>query len=128
MNAQSSTPESSSAAPVASRGAIIMMAVIAGAVITNIYATQPILPLIAADLKVGLTQVDLVAGSALLGFAVGLALLLPLGDRYDRRKLVLGQIAVAFCFGMGAAFAPGIWALIAASFGLGIVSLSLIHI
>ena len=122
MNGQSTTPDSSAPPPVASRGKILMMAVIAGAVITNIYATQPILPLIAAGLKVDLTKVDLVAGSALLGFAVGLALLLPLGDRYDRRKLVLGQIAVAFCFGMAAAFAPGIWPLIAASFGLGIVS------
>jgi predicted MFS family arabinose efflux permease len=107
---------------VASRGKIVMMAVIAGAVITNVYSTQPILPLIASDLRVDLTTVDLVAGAALLGFATGLALLLPLGDRFDRRKLVLGQIAVAFGFGVAAALAPGIWALIAASFGLGIVS------
>jgi predicted MFS family arabinose efflux permease len=108
--------------PLASRGKILMMAVIAGAVITNIYCTQPILPLIAADLRVGVTTVDLVAGAALLGFATGLALLLPLGDRYDRRKLVLAQIALAFVFAAGAAAAPGIWPLIAVSFGLGIVS------
>jgi predicted MFS family arabinose efflux permease len=107
---------------VASRGKIVMMAVIAGAVITNIYATQPILPLISSGLGIDLTTVDLVAGAALLGFAFGLAFLLPLGDRFDRRKLVLGQIAVAFLFGLAAAFAPGVWALIAASFGLGVVS------
>jgi predicted MFS family arabinose efflux permease len=91
-------------------------------VITNIYCTQPILPLIAAGLRVDLTTVDLVAGAALLGFSTGLALLLPLGDRFDRRKLVLAQIALAFVFAVAAAIAPGIWALIAASFGLGIVS------
>ncbi|KAF1030457.1 MAG: putative transporter [Pseudomonas sp.] len=100
----------------------MMMAVIAGAVITNIYCTQPILPLIAADMKVDLTTVDLVAGSALLGFATGLALLLPMGDRFDRRKLVLGQIALALIFALMAALSPNIWALIGASFGLGIVS------
>lgn len=99
-----------------------MMAIIAGAVVTNIYCTQPILPLIAASLHIDLGTVDLVAAAALLGFSTGLALLLPLGDRYDRRKLVLTQIALAFAFAMAAAFAPGIWALIAASFGLGIVS------
>ncbi|QBC32337.1 MFS transporter [Pandoraea sp. XY-2] len=99
-----------------------MMAIIAGAVVTNIYCTQPILPLIAASLQIDLGTVDLVAAAALLGFSTGLALLLPLGDRYDRRKLVLTQIALAFAFAMAAAFAPGIWALIAASFGLGIVS------
>jgi predicted MFS family arabinose efflux permease len=106
----------------APRGKILVMAVIAGAVITNIYCTQPILPLIQADLGVDLAAVDLVAGAALLGFAAGLALLLPLGDRYDRRKLVLGQIALACLFALAAALAPGIWALIGASFGLGIVS------
>ena len=111
------------AAPViASRGKIIMMAIIAGAVITNLYCVQPILPLIASSLGVDQTTVDLVAGAALLGFAFGLALLLPLGDRFDRRKLVLGQIAVAFIFGIAAAAAPSIWTLIAAAFGLGVVS------
>jgi predicted MFS family arabinose efflux permease len=122
VSGQPDTSASSPAPAIASRGKIIMMAIIAGAVITNIYATQPILPLISSGLGLDLTTVDLVAGAALLGFAFGLAFLLPLGDRFDRRKLVLGQIAVAFLFGLAAAFAPGIWALIAASFGLGVVS------
>jgi predicted MFS family arabinose efflux permease len=91
-------------------------------VITNIYCTQPILPLIKANLGVDLAMVDLVAAAALLGFSTGLALLLPLGDRFDRRKLVLAQIACAFVFAIAASVSPGIWALIAASFGLGIVS------
>jgi len=108
--------------PIASRGKIIMMAIVAGAVITNIYCTQPILPLIASGMRVNLATVDLVAGAALLGFATGLALLLPLGDRFDRRKLVLGQIAFAFGFAIAAALAPGIWLLIAASYCLGVVS------
>ncbi|MFJ2993748.1 MFS transporter [Pandoraea sp. NPDC087047] len=122
-NTPSATPApSSQAAPqIASRSKIVMMAIIAGAVVTNIYCTQPILPLIAAGLHVDLGTVDLVAAAALLGFSAGLALLLPLGDRYDRRKLVLAQIALAFVFAVAAAFAPGIWALIAASFGLGAV-------
>jgi predicted MFS family arabinose efflux permease len=98
------------------------MAIIAGAVITNVYCIQPILPLIASDLRLDLTTVDLVAGAALLGFATGLALLLPLGDRFDRRKLVLGQIVAAFGFGVAAVLAPGVWTLILASFGLGAVS------
>jgi predicted MFS family arabinose efflux permease len=115
-------PASPPVPAVASRSKIVMMAIIAGAVITNIYCTQPILPLISAGLRVNLATVDVVAGAALLGFSTGLALLLPLGDRFDRRKLVLAQIALAFAFAIAAAVAPGIWALIAASFGLGIVS------
>ena len=115
-SADTHTPEA------ASRGKIIMMAIVAGAVITNIYCTQPILPLIASGLRVDVATVDLVASAALLGFASGLALLLPLGDRFDRRRLVLGQIALAFGFAVAAALAPGIWTLIAASYCLGIVS------
>lgn len=122
MSALPLTSESNTAPALASRGKIIMMAIIAGAVITNIYCTQPILPLIASDLGLDLTTVDLVAGAALLGFATGLALLLPMGDRFDRRKLVLGQIAMALCFAIAAAISPGVGTLIAASFGLGIVS------
>lgn len=121
----STLPDTSSRAsspPVASRAKIIMMAIIAGAVITNIYCTQPILPLIASGMKVNVTTVDLVAGAALLGFSSGLAFLLPLGDRFDRRKLVLIQIALAFGFALAAALAPSIWPLIIASFGLGVVS------
>ncbi len=122
MSGPPTTSDTPHAPTIASRSKIIMMAIIAGAVITNIYCTQPILPLIAQGLGLDLTTVDLVAGAALLGFSTGLALLLPLGDRFDRRKLVLIQIAVAFLFALGAAFAPDVWALIAASFGLGIVS------
>lgn len=122
MSALPDTSSAASAPPAASRARIVMMAIIAGAVITNIYCTQPILPLIASDMKVNLTTVDLVAGAALLGFSSGLALLLPLGDRFDRRKLVLIQIALAFCFALAAALAPSIWPLIIASFGLGVVS------
>jgi predicted MFS family arabinose efflux permease len=118
-----SIPSASPPAPVfASRGKIVMMAIIAGAVVTNVYCTQPILPLIKAGFGVDLTKVDLVAAAALLGFSTGLALLLPLGDRFDRRKLVLGQIALAFVLAIAAAFSPSIWTLIAACFGLGMVS------
>lgn len=108
--------------PTASRGKIVMMAVIAGAVITNLYCIQPILPLIASDLGVGPATADLVASVALLGFAAGLGLLLPLGDRHDRRKLVLVQIALAFGFALAAALGHGIWNLVAVSFGLGAVA------
>lgn len=118
----SGLPDTSNSPAIASRGKIVMMAIIAGAVITNLYCVQPILPLIAASLEIDQTTVDIVAGMALLGFAFGLALLLPLGDRFDRRKLVLGQIVAAIIFALAAAASPSVWTLIAASFGLGMVA------
>lgn len=117
-----STPSTATPPAIASRGKILMMAIVAGAVITNLYCVQPILPLIAIGLHATLTTVDLVAGAALLGFSAGLALLLPLGDRFDRRKLVLGQIIIAFALDIVACFVPDVWALAAVSFGIGLVS------
>lgn len=115
-------PSTATAPAIASRGKIFMMAIVAGAVITNLYCVQPILPLIASGFHSTLTAVDLVAGAALLGFSTGLALLLPLGDRFDRRKLVLGQIVVAFVLDIVACFVADVWALAAVSFGIGVVS------
>lgn len=114
--------DSMHAPTVAPRGKIIIMGAIAGAVATNIYCTQPILPLIASGLNVDLTMANLVAGAALLGFASGLAFLLPLGDRVDRRTLILWQVAIALVVAVASAVAPNIWTLIAASFGFGVVS------
>jgi len=122
VSVQSIASTNPPAPSLASRGKIVMMAIIAGAVITNLYCIQPILPLIRSGLGLDLTTVDLIAGAALLGFSTGLALLLPLGDRFDRRKLVLIQIVLAFLFAIGAALSNGVWPLIFASFGLGAVA------
>lgn len=115
----STAPEMPTVAP---RGKILIMGAIAGAVATNIYCTQPILPLIAESLNVELTMANLVAGAALLGFATGLAFLLPLGDRVDRRQLILWQVVIAFIVAVVSAVAPNIGTLIAASFVFGVVS------
>lgn len=117
-----SIPSTATPPAIASRGKILMMAIVAGAVITNLYCVQPILPIIAIGLHATLTTVDLVAGAALLGFSAGLALLLPLGDRFDRRQLVLGQIVIAFVLDIVACFVPDVWALATVSFGIGVVS------
>jgi len=122
VSVQTISPTSPAVQPAASRARILMMAVIAGAVITNLYCIQPILPLIAADLGLDLATADMVASVALLGFAAGLALLLPLGDRYDRRKLVLIQIGLALVLAVAAALSRNVWMLMAASFGLGAVA------
>ena len=104
------------------RGAILAMAIVAGAVIGNVYFAQPMLPLIAADLHIPRASIGLVPGVMLAGFALGLLLLLPLGDRYDRRRIVLAQIGLAGVFALGVALAPNFPLLLAACFGLGAVS------
>lgn len=108
--------------PQAHRGAVVAMACVSGAVIGNIYFAQPMLPLIAAELHIPSASIGLIPGVTLAGFALGLLLLLPLGDRYDRRRIVLTQIGLAGLFALGVAFAPSFPLLLAACFGLGAVS------
>jgi MFS family permease len=52
---------------------------------------------------------------ATLGFAAGLLLLVPLGDRFDRRRLVLIQRAALTLSLAAAALAPDAWSLVVAS-------------
>jgi len=108
--------------PRATRGQILAMAFTAGAVVANIYFSQPMLPLIAQSLHAPASAIGLIPACNLAGFAAGLALLVPLGDRYDRKRIVLAQIAFAGLFAVLAALAPNLPVLLAASLGLGFVS------
>jgi predicted MFS family arabinose efflux permease len=67
-------------------------------------------------------SIGLITGFTLAGFAVGLATLVPLGDSMQRKTLVLAQIALAAVFALAFGLAPTFPALLAAAFGLGVVS------
>jgi predicted MFS family arabinose efflux permease len=101
---------------------VLAMAVVAGAVVANIYFSQPMLPRIAADLHAPASAIGLVPAATLAGFSSGLVTLVPLGDAYDRKRIVLAQIALAGAFAAAAALAPNFAVLLAASLGLGFVS------
>jgi len=109
-------------APPHHRGKILAMAFVAGSVVANIYFGQPMLPLIAADLHIPAGSIGLIPGFTLAGFALGIALLVPLGDRFDRKELVLIQIGLAGVFAALTALAPNLPVLLAASLGLGMMS------
>jgi predicted MFS family arabinose efflux permease len=113
---------SESQTPRASRGQILAMAFTAGAVVANIYFSQPMLPLIAESLRLPASAIGLIPACTLAGFAAGLAVLVPLGDRYDRKRIVLAQIGFAGLFALLAALAPNLPVLLAASLGLGFAS------
>jgi len=47
------------------------------------------------------------------GYLVGLILVVPLGDRFDRRRIILVQLAMTALGLLGAAFAPTAWTFLA---------------
>lgn len=72
-----------------SRWVIFVLAIGAGFSVAAIYYAQPLLPLMGQDLALSLTGMGLVPTLTQTGYALGILFLLPLGDRYDRRTLIL---------------------------------------
>jgi len=82
-------PASAPPHPALSRRLILVLAVACGTMVANLYYAQPLLDDIARAFGVGSGAAGLVVTLTQLGYAAGLLLLVPLGDRLDRRRLVL---------------------------------------
>jgi predicted MFS family arabinose efflux permease len=74
--------------PAPSRKLVVVMSLACGVGVATLYFPQPITPLLARDLHVSVGTAAGVATAAQLGYAVGLFLIVPLGDRLPRRTLV----------------------------------------
>lgn len=68
---------------------IFILALGAGFSVASIYYAQPLLPLMGNALHLNIEQMGLIPTLTQAGYAVGILFLLPLGDRYDRRTLIL---------------------------------------
>lgn len=60
--------------------------------VANVYFAQPLLDLMAADYGIAAAAVGGVVTATQAGSALALLLLVPLGDRVDRRRLILVQV------------------------------------
>ena len=82
--------------PAVSRWVIFILAIGAGFSVASIYYAQPLLPLMGTDLHLSIEGMGMVPTLTQAGYALGILFLLPLGDRYDRRTLiVVKSIALA---------------------------------
>jgi predicted MFS family arabinose efflux permease len=99
-----------------------LLAVASGTAVAGNYFLQPLLALVGADLRADVGTLGAVASVALLGYALGLLLVVPLGDVVDRRPLVVGMLAITTAALAGAALAPSVALLAMAVFLLGLSS------
>lgn len=94
---------------------LAVMAVACGVFVSNVYYNQPLLELLYRAFPQATGLVNLAPTVTQLGFACGLFFLVPLGDRIDRRKLILGQAGALVLALICLAMAPNAWALVFAS-------------
>ncbi|KAB2362737.1 MFS transporter, partial [Actinomadura montaniterrae] len=99
----------------AGRGLIGLLAVTCGVAVGNVYFPQAAAPAVAAGLGVGAETAAGVVSAAQFGYAAGIFLLVPLGDRVPHRRLLVVLLAVTAVALAVAGAAPGAGVLLAAS-------------
>ncbi|MFD7668734.1 MFS transporter [Streptomyces sp. NPDC059788] len=110
------------ARPPLSRAKVLLLAVTCGAAVANIYYAQPLLPVISRALKISEGAGGLVVTASQIGYAISLALLVPLGDILERRRLVSALLGLSALALLGAAVAPSPGPLYAAVALVGVTS------
>jgi predicted MFS family arabinose efflux permease len=98
----------------------LLLAAGAGLAVASLYYSQPMLGVLGADIGATDQAVGLVPTLTQLGYAMGILLLAPLGDRFDRRRIILIKAAVLVAALLAGGAAPGIGMLLAASLAIGL--------
>lgn len=107
---------------------VLIFAIACGLAAGNLYFAQPILVQIAHSFHTSSSTASLLVTCAQIGYALGLALLVPLGDLLPRRRLIPGVLAVTAAALAAAAAAPSLSVLAAVTvvFGVGSVAAQLV--
>jgi len=107
-----------------SKFTVFLMAVAAGASVANIYYNQPILKSIAESLNATESQAGIISMLTQAGYGLGLFFIIPLGDKFNKKKLILtllGLLIITLCFMASASTIIQVWVLSAL---IGVLSVS----
>lgn len=103
---------------------LFLLAVAAAVVTANAYYIHPIIALVADDLGVSHSRIGLVPALNQIALAIGIFVLLPLGDRFSNRLLATIFSAGQFIGLLMMALAPGFWLFTAGSTFLGFATIT----
>ena len=104
------------------RSLLLTMAVIAGLTVANCYYNQPLLEMIRHDMGVSQHAANLITVVTQIGYALGLCFLIPMGDLYSRRRIIVINMSIAAVMAVIIAFAQRVWIVWGASLLLGACS------
>jgi predicted MFS family arabinose efflux permease len=105
-----------------SRRLLMLLALTCGVAVGNIYFPQTISPLVAASLHVSADSTALVVTAVQFGYAAGIFLLVPLGDRVPHRPLIVTLLGLSGLGLLAASAAPSLPPLVGASALVGITT------
>lgn len=106
------------------KGLTFLLAVAGGLLVANLYYNQPLLSEIANTFKVTSQEAGLISTFTQLGYALGIFLLVPLGDIKEKRKLILVLTFLVIMALLGVAIAQNLIWIYIASFIVGLTTVS----
>lgn len=95
-----------------SRRLTLVLAAAGGLTAANLYYAQPLLHTIGAEFGTSEGTTGLLVTASQVGYALGLALVVPIGDFVDRRRLTTLLLGLVTLVMAGAAVAPGLWVMV----------------
>jgi predicted MFS family arabinose efflux permease len=108
--------------PGPARWLVLLLAVSCGLTVANLYYAQPLLAELGRSFRIDQVTAGGLVTATQLGYAAGMVLLVPLGDRIENRRLVSVLLGVTLLALLAAGAAPGFAVLLAASLVAGATS------
>ncbi|WP_348630168.1 MFS transporter [Rhizobium sp. CIAT894] len=102
----------------------VLFAIAGGIAVGNLYWAQPLLTEIASALQVSTGRVGLLVTMTQIGYAVGVLLIVPLGDVLARRSLIPGVMACSALALLGGALSPNFMVLAVALAAVGMTTVA----
>lgn len=103
------------------RAMVMLFACASGLSVANVYYAQPLLDALAAEFSISQAAVGGVITATQVGCGLALLLLVPLGDRMDRRRLMLLQLGALVLALIGVAIAATPVTLLAGMLAVGLL-------
>lgn len=100
------------------------MAIACGLIVANIYYAQPLIGPISTSLGLSPEAAGLIVTMSQIGYGLGLLLIVPLGDLYENKKLVLSCVGLCALALLGAATANSAGSFLVAALFIGVGSVA----
>jgi predicted MFS family arabinose efflux permease len=107
-----------------SRGLVLIMAIACGMSVANLYYCQPLLADIGRSFSVSANQIGFFVTLIQIGYTSGLFLVVPLGDKLNRRTLITSSLVLVGVALTITAAAPTITILYMAGLAMGITAIA----